>query len=75
MNIVSIRKGWIAVPVTDEDTGRLDYYDIHRDEPDWSSSEPIASVSTIAEARQVVREQIADERRLAGLLGWLGRLD
>lgn len=65
---VQIRRGWLAVPVLDEETGKLDYWDIHEDAPDWSSSEPLASVPTLAVARQVLREHIRDERRIAALL-------
>lgn len=65
---VPIRSGWLAVPVIDDETGERICWDIHRDEPDWATNEELASVATLAEARRVIREQLADERCLAGLL-------
>lgn len=69
---VPIRSGWIAVPVIDDETGGRICWDIHRDTPDWSTDEEVASVATLAEARRVLREHLADERRIASLLRWGG---
>lgn len=70
--ITPLRKGWIAVPVLDDETGTVDYYDVHADHPDWTSDEPVASVRTLAEARQAARDEIIAERRYQSLLHAFG---
>lgn len=70
--ITTLRKGWIAVPVFDDETGALDYWDVHADHPDWTSDEPVASVRTLAEAREAARDEVIAERRYRALLRAFG---
>jgi hypothetical protein len=67
MVIHSIRKGFIAVPVVDDDDGYT-YWDVHTDVVDWSSEDPIVTGSTLVEARTLLAEWVRSERRVAGLV-------
>lgn len=80
---VSVRtyRNYIIVPVLDEATGLLCYWDVHEpcrerahkapegrcDCP--SSTDPIGTVATLAEAEELVRDEVSFERHLKALEG------
>jgi hypothetical protein len=58
------RANWLIVPVMDDEDGSVTCWDVHRDEQDWSSAEPVASGTTQREAIDALRLEVWQAREL-----------
>lgn len=65
--IHTLNTHYIAVPVTDDEDGYT-YWDIHPNVTDWSSGEPVASASTLADARRAATSLLREDRMYGALL-------